>query len=91
MQVSQWETKKQTKKANSCNRINENSIQIKVSAFPNVNPMISQLFVRQSGVGEEGWEEDNNPIKYMLQRRSESTKGSDLKTPKGPNFKVQPD
>ena len=36
---------------------------IKVSAFTNANPMISQLFVRQSGVGEEGWEEDNQSYK----------------------------
>lgn len=32
---------------------------IKASAFNNANPMISQVFLTQSGVGEERWEEQN--------------------------------
>lgn len=48
---------------------------IKASAFTNVNSVISQLFVRQSGVGEEGWGgRIINSVKYKMCLGKESRK-----------------
>lgn len=48
---------------------------IKASAFTNVNSMISQLFVRQSGVGEGRWGAGiRNSVKYKARLGEESRK-----------------